>query len=376
MLNKKAQIFSFELVFITLVMCIVALGIYAIQTGNLQTSIISPTTILQERNEHQILGMIERDLLLNSSIELDWESDTFEKQVENAFFELLKKRPETVNIIWNNISDNLIDSTPEAFDTIGEKASYLRNNVYSFSYNNDILTLTRTLEKKYNLEAMNPTKISFATTAIIQFNNEVSLAAGEITPYKDYLANPKITDLSEATLKQFYQLGNLPGIEENPTYPFETFTIEGTEDTDYKWDDGSLIILNGKEGLLNLKVREDFEEYMKFEITVGKFNYFLSNEEGTDIGNGDLIRDHAGVIDDSRVLKTILWGSGEFRLTNKDIEIPKFYVSTKTGGSVAEIEENPKKITLELIETNLDRTSIEGYIILGTNFLDILIQNP
>ncbi len=183
MKSKKAQIMSIELVIITLFMCFTAIMVYSFQMGNFETSIITPVTILEEQDIHELLAIQEKDLLLNSVFGLNWEDDTFRKDAEDNFLENLEKRPDLISNILNNLEDTTIEDNPEIFGDIKKKMSYISDNIYTITYKEGTMTLSRNLLKSYDLRAQNPKKIGFSTTAIIPFNKQIVLTKEDTAFY-------------------------------------------------------------------------------------------------------------------------------------------------------------------------------------------------
>ncbi|MAG39653.1 hypothetical protein CMI41_01665 [Candidatus Pacearchaeota archaeon] len=166
-------------------MCVAAIGVYTIQMGHFQTSIGSPATILQEIDSHKLLEVQEKDLLLSSIIGLDWDEDSFKINAQNAFFDGMRKRPHMINFTFTNIKDEVIEENPDAFDLLEERRLYLKEKVYEISYEEGNLILTRSMKKEYNIRGIDPSKISFTTTATIDFSEVIILTKEDTSFYEE-----------------------------------------------------------------------------------------------------------------------------------------------------------------------------------------------
>lgn len=89
MRNKRAQIFSLILVFITLFMCGSSIYIYMIQQESAESSLVSPLAVLEIRDNLTIFEMGEKELIEKSLNEVGAEFGTgdFLKEFRDTFIE-------------------------------------------------------------------------------------------------------------------------------------------------------------------------------------------------------------------------------------------------------------------------------------------------
>ena len=124
MLNKKAQVMSFEMVFITLLMVFLSITTYMIQKDTMDTTIISPAPIFDADLDSKILSMQEKDLLIHSTVELDWDNDNFQQNVMNSFFANLKERPDIIEKLLSNMDAS--DEIKKALNTLDKKMLHVK----------------------------------------------------------------------------------------------------------------------------------------------------------------------------------------------------------------------------------------------------------
>ena len=146
MKSKKAQFFSFQLVIITIFMCFLAIGTYFLQAGSLKDSLVSPAKIMEIENDHEIFKIQEKDLLINSTLDLNWETSS-SADVKEAFYDSLEKRPDLQKYIWDNIDNvGMSEDKEKEYETL--KKFLKAEPIYSFTKTDDSITLTRSNLKK------------------------------------------------------------------------------------------------------------------------------------------------------------------------------------------------------------------------------------
>jgi hypothetical protein len=185
MLNKKAQMMSFLLVFITAFMCLTALGVYSVQIKNLKTSIISPAIIQEKEDTFTLLEIQEREMLINSIGALTWDEEDFKQTVEDNFLKKLEKRPEMISTLVNNLKDSEDKITPAESETTVKKVHYIKHNIYNLDYNGKEIILKRNLIKKYNLVAKDPKKISFSMDMTLPFESTIIVSEEDVKFLKE-----------------------------------------------------------------------------------------------------------------------------------------------------------------------------------------------
>ena len=345
MLNKKAQTMSFFMVFITAFMCLTALGVYSIQIKNLQTSIISPSVIQEKEDLSKILELQEKELLVWTLKNLNWEEENFEQTIKDKFFENLGKRPEMISALIENLYNSESENLPQESEEITKKLNYIKYNIYDLDYDGKEVSLKRGLTKKYKLLAKDSKKISFSMVLILPFESTTIITEEEMDFLEKYADPKEVIELDITKLKEFYDVFGTE-VQKNPAYPFEEFSIEGTEGTDYEWEEDVLVLLEDKNNRLNIKLKSNFENSLNFTIEVSNEGYFLNNSGETDLGSENLFYFSKDGLDDWSFLNTTLEGGGIMNITTKKNEAVPFYILTKSGGNSAKINEAPGKVEI------------------------------
>jgi hypothetical protein len=186
MKNKKAQIQSFFLTLTTLLMCIIAIGSYAITAKNLQSSIISPVELMQQNQEERIFNIQEKELLLSITKDFDWEKNSL-SNLKKKFEEELTKRTEIQNYLFENIDNDQIINNPSAFDTSQEKTLYIIKEIYDLSFDESTkeLTLKRQNYKK-RIDIAHPThlKTTINYKITLDLENEITIEEKDLEFYQ------------------------------------------------------------------------------------------------------------------------------------------------------------------------------------------------
>jgi len=128
MRNKRGQFFSFLLLIITIVMCLLSYGIYVKQQGEVSSSLVSPLAVLELRDAKEVFELREQELILDSldDVKGEFGSEEFLKNLRGRF--ILGISEDMKDFIFSNLvwEDKVLER--------GEiEDSFLKNIVYGES---------------------------------------------------------------------------------------------------------------------------------------------------------------------------------------------------------------------------------------------------
>lgn len=172
MRNKKAQMFSLILVFITLFMCFASIQVYRIQQKNVESSLVSPLAVLQVRDNLDIFEMREKELIEKSLKEVSEEfgSDDFSQKFKDIFVEGAIGDEEMKKFIFSDLTWNGKSMNNSEFD----EDSFFRNVLYSKieSSSNGLKFIRSRIGKSISLSANDKTKVNFPVDFLFEFERE------------------------------------------------------------------------------------------------------------------------------------------------------------------------------------------------------------
>ena len=171
--QKRAQVFSLMIVFITLFMCIISsVYIYMIQQENAKSSLISPLTVLQVRDNLTIFEMREKELIENSLKEVDvsFVDIDFPKKFKNIFVAGVMQDEKMKGFIFNDLTLNGKKADNLKFD----EESFIGNVLYSkVEKDSGKLKIVRSkIGKSISLSAKNKLKVNFPVDFLFEFGRE------------------------------------------------------------------------------------------------------------------------------------------------------------------------------------------------------------
>lgn len=162
MRGKRGQVFSVYLVFVTLVMCAMAIIIYYHQQGIISNSIISPVGVLRLEDKKEIFEMQE-ELMVKQAVKTAGSQGAKEEFVKLAMNSTMK------DFIFSDFYYRGQEIDKKAYDEDGEKINFL-NDIYDFKDSGGIVEVTRKDFGKYErLRAPELWKINFATNLVWNF---------------------------------------------------------------------------------------------------------------------------------------------------------------------------------------------------------------
>jgi hypothetical protein len=165
MRNRRGFIFPLYIVALTLLMCGTVIMLYLNQQEELNSSLVSPLSVLEVRDDLEIFEMRERELILEHL-----SKDSFKEDFVNGLTYEMKEFIFS-DLIWNG---DLMDGD---FD----KDAFLENVLYSVSEDSGDLILKRAkIGKRILLESEDKVKASFPVEFEFEFEREYSISEGGI----------------------------------------------------------------------------------------------------------------------------------------------------------------------------------------------------
>lgn len=171
-IGKRGQIFSGILVLITVAMCLLSIGVYLKQQGEVQSSLVSPLVVLEVRDDLTVFEMREMELIKEtlSNANSDFGSENFLREFRSEFLRGVRKSDMEDFIFWkltlngNVMQDNLARDT------------FLSNVVYNealSSIDSSKMVFGRArIGKAFGLRAINTSKTNFAVDFSFDFERE------------------------------------------------------------------------------------------------------------------------------------------------------------------------------------------------------------
>ncbi len=171
MKNKRGQMFSLILVFITLFMVGVSISVYMIQQKGVQNSLVSPLAVLNVRDARAVFDMREKSLILNSLEKTKgaFGSEVFLQSFRNNFISGIT--PSMKEFIFANLSWN--GQVLKDFN----RESFLKNVVYGEAGfrrvgSGGIILERGRIGKSFELRALDKYKTNFAVDFDYNFNRK------------------------------------------------------------------------------------------------------------------------------------------------------------------------------------------------------------
>ena len=170
MKNKRGQFFGLYLVVITLFLCGVVIGLYYIEQKNVSSSLVSPTGVLEVRDDLEIFEMKEMALAkeLSETIVGDFASKEFLKEFDEKFLEGVMADESMLDFIFSDLVFNGRD-----FEKDGrrEARKFLDEQLYSDAVEEDgaLILVRNKIGKKMALRASDKSKIDFRVGFVFEF---------------------------------------------------------------------------------------------------------------------------------------------------------------------------------------------------------------
>ena len=176
-MNKRAQFFGLYLVFITLFLCGVVIGLYHIQQKNAFSSLVSPREVLEVQDELKIFEMREVSLIKDSLVEANKEevfgTEDFTQEFRRIFIEGILTESDMTEFIFSNLTLKGQDAEDNARL---QSRSFFENGLYSeglTKFEDGILSFGRGIVgKKIYLRAEDRDKISFSVDFSFDFGRK------------------------------------------------------------------------------------------------------------------------------------------------------------------------------------------------------------
>jgi hypothetical protein len=181
MRNSRGQVFALFLVFITLFLCGVVAMLYMKEQGNVNSSLVSPSAILEMRDDLEIFEIREKALIeyLVEDIEGDFGSDEFIEVFRERFLDEMIGNARMMEFIYGGLVFGGRDYEDEA---MGLGRDFLDVNLYSDVVNRDgKLVFSRNLMgKKVSLRAIGgKEKIKFPVEFVYEFEKVYTITKNE-----------------------------------------------------------------------------------------------------------------------------------------------------------------------------------------------------
>jgi hypothetical protein len=160
--NRRGQIFSLWLVFITMAMIGIVVGLFYVQQQNIQSLVISPMEILNERDALEIFEGKEVDLIVSSleSARGNFGSEGFHDTFRSNFINGVWNNNEMKEFLFTNLSIDGVEIQDRAKDIY-----LIENGIYpkgESEFTEDEFIFTRVkIAKNYFMRIGDKTKISF-----------------------------------------------------------------------------------------------------------------------------------------------------------------------------------------------------------------------
>jgi len=174
-MNKKAQLFSFILLLITIMMCGLSIGIYLKHQGDVQSSLVSPLTVLEVRDNKTIFEMRETELIKESlnEVEANFGTEEFMEEFRNNFISGI------TNEMKDFIFSNLFWEEKALEEGTFDENTFLENIVYKESLskiNSGEMKFRRgEIGKTLKLKALKIEKVNFPVDFYFEFDKEYSI---------------------------------------------------------------------------------------------------------------------------------------------------------------------------------------------------------
>jgi len=169
MVNKRGQIFALMMVFFTLFLCGVVIGLYYIQQGNVQVSLVSPSGVLDVRDGLSVLELKEVELIRSSLTD-----EGFDETFKSNFIDGVMADEYMKSFLF----DDLFVGGVEIRDQ-DKNRNLLEGGIYSIgdgSFNR------AKIEKRALLVAINESSIDFPVYFTFEFEREYLIDEnGEVT---------------------------------------------------------------------------------------------------------------------------------------------------------------------------------------------------
>lgn len=177
MRNNCAQFFGLYLVFITLFLCGVVIGLYYIQQGNALNSLVSPRAVLEVQDGLKLFEMREVGLIRESLVEAneveDFGTDDFVKKFREVFISGVLADDDMTEFIFGDLTlkgQNVED------DARLKSRNFFENGLYSeglTSFEDGKLVFTREIiGKETHLIAEDKVKINFPVKFLFEFGQK------------------------------------------------------------------------------------------------------------------------------------------------------------------------------------------------------------
>lgn len=175
--NKKAQFFGLYLVFITLFLCGVVIGLYHVQQKNAFSSLVSPKAVLEVQDDLAIFEMREVSLIRDSLVEANrgkvFGTEDFIQEFRRIFIDSILVNGDMTEFIFSNLT--LKGQSIEDNARLRSR-NFFENGLYSeglTKFEDGTLSFGRVIiGKKIYLRATDRDKISFPVDFSFDFSQK------------------------------------------------------------------------------------------------------------------------------------------------------------------------------------------------------------
>ena len=177
MKNKSGQFFGLYLVFITLFLCGVVIGLYYIQQTSALNSLVSPTVVLEVRDGLELFEMREINLIRDSLVEANktevFGTDDFIEEFREIFISGVLAEDGMTEFIFDNLT---LKGQSVEDDARLKSRNFFENGLYLeglTKFENGKLIFERgVVGKEMHLKADDRVKINFPVKFSFEFGRE------------------------------------------------------------------------------------------------------------------------------------------------------------------------------------------------------------
>jgi hypothetical protein len=180
--NKRGQFFSLFLVVLTVFLCGVVIALYFVQQENIQSSLVSPTSVLEARDQLNILELKEIELIKNSFSNVDgnFGEEEFGVSFRNNFIDGVMSDEYMRSFLFENLFIEDVEIREQ-----DKNKNLLEGGIYTEAltyFENDKMYFGRAkIEKRALLVAKDKGKIDFPVYFTFEFDGKYSISKnGEV----------------------------------------------------------------------------------------------------------------------------------------------------------------------------------------------------
>lgn len=174
--NKRGQFFALLLVIFTLLLCGTAISLYIVQQENAQGSLVSPSDVLEMRDNLTIFEMREIELMKSSleSASGEFRSDGFLESFRSGFIDGVMENENMTEFLFSDLYIGGVEVREQ-----DKGRNLLEDGIYLeglMSFSDDVLSFGRTnIEKRTLLIAKNESEIDFPVYFEFEFEREYEI---------------------------------------------------------------------------------------------------------------------------------------------------------------------------------------------------------